>query len=96
MNFDNNVNINITVFIILSQKNPYIFSPCSCISPASILNEVAIIRIAPKRRSLYIHASFVLCCLTHFSQIFHFYNPWKSGFLTFLGGIEMEHWTKMV
>ena len=28
--------------------------------------------------------------------VFHFYTPWKrqktSGFLTFSGGIEMEHW----
>ena len=29
----------------------------------------------------------------------HFCNPWKrqktKGFLTFSGGIEMEHWAKM-
>ena len=29
----------------------------------------------------------------------HFYTPWKlqktKGFLTFSGGIEMEHWSKM-
>ena len=29
----------------------------------------------------------------------HFYTPWKRqktfGFLTFSGGIEMWHWTKM-
>ena len=28
--------------------------------------------------------------------MFHFYSPWKrqktKGFLTFSGGIEMEHW----
>ena len=31
--------------------------------------------------------------------MFHFYIPWKrqktKGFLTFSGGIEMKHWTKM-
>ena len=31
--------------------------------------------------------------------MFHFYNPGKRqktfGFLTFSGGIEMEHWAKM-
>ena len=34
--------------------------------------------------------------LTHFSLMFHSYTPWKrkkiKGFLTFPGGIEMEHW----
>ena len=36
--------------------------------------------------------------LTHFSPVSHFYTPWKKktyGFLTFSGGIEMCHWTKM-
>ena len=37
--------------------------------------------------------------LTHFSPVSHFYTPWKRqktcGFLTFLGGIETWHWTKM-
>ena len=37
--------------------------------------------------------------LTHFSQTFHFYTPWKRqktiGFLMFLGGIEVEHWAKL-
>ena len=37
--------------------------------------------------------------LTHFSPVSHFYTPWKrqktKGFLTFSGGIEMWHWTKM-
>ena len=37
--------------------------------------------------------------LTHFSPISQFYTPWKRqktfGFLTFSGGIEMWHWTKM-
>ena len=36
--------------------------------------------------------------LTHFSPMFHFCIPWKrqktEGFLTFSGGIEMEHWAK--
>ena len=31
----------------------------------------------------------------HYSTVFHFYTPWKRqksrGFLTFSGGIEMEH-----
>ena len=31
--------------------------------------------------------------LTHFSPVSHFYTPF--GFLTFSGGIEMWHWTKM-
>ena len=38
--------------------------------------------------------------LTHFSPVSHIYTPWKrqktKGFLTFSGGIEMWHWTKMV
>ena len=37
--------------------------------------------------------------LTHFSPVSHFCTPWKRqktfGFLTFSGGIEMWHWTKM-
>ena len=37
--------------------------------------------------------------LTHFSPIFHFYTPWKRqktfDFVTYSGGIGMEHWTKM-
>ena len=37
--------------------------------------------------------------LTHFSLVSHFYTPWtrqkSKGFLTFSGGIEMWHWTKM-
>ena len=37
--------------------------------------------------------------LTHFSPMLHLYTPWKCqksiGFLTFSGGIEMWHWTKM-
>ena len=37
--------------------------------------------------------------LTHYSPVSHFYTPWKRqetfGFLTFSGGIEMWHWTKM-
>ena len=37
--------------------------------------------------------------LTHFSPVSHFYTPWKRqktfGFLTFSGGIEMWHWTKI-
>ena len=36
--------------------------------------------------------------LTHFNPVFHFSTPWKRqktfGFLTFSGGIEMEHWAK--
>ena len=36
---------------------------------------------------------------THFSPMFHFYTPWKrqktKGFLTFLGGTEIEHWAKI-
>ena len=36
---------------------------------------------------------------THFRTMFHFYTPWKCqktfGFLTFLGGIEMEYWTRL-
>ena len=37
--------------------------------------------------------------LTHSSPVSHFYTPWKrqesKDFLTFSGGIEMWHWTKM-
>ena len=38
--------------------------------------------------------------LTHFSPMSYFYTPWKRqkktyGFLTFSGGVEMWHWTKM-
>ena len=39
------------------------------------------------------------CNLAHFSLVSRFYTPWKrqktKGFLTFSGGIEMWHWTKM-
>ena len=46
------------------------------------------------------HALFTITDrLTHFSPMSHFYTPWKRqktiGFLTFSGGIEMGHWTKM-
>ena len=53
-----------------------------------------------RERSLYFIDN-----LTHFSPVSHFYSSWKrqktfgfltfSGCLTFLGGIEMWHWTKM-
>ena len=35
--------------------------------------------------------------LTHFSPMFHFYNPLppKARQKTFSGGIDMEHWAKM-
>ena len=37
--------------------------------------------------------------LTYFKSMLHLSTPWKSqkisGFLTFSGGIEMEHWLKM-
>ena len=37
--------------------------------------------------------------LIHFSPVSRVHNPWKRqktiGFLTFSGGIEMWHWTKM-
>ena len=37
--------------------------------------------------------------LTYFSPRFHYYTPRKRsenfGFLTFSGGIEMDHWAKM-
>ena len=40
-----------------------------------------------------------LSLLTHFSPVSHFCTPWKRqktfGFLTFSGGIEIWHWTKM-
>ena len=36
--------------------------------------------------------------LTHFRPMFYFYTPWNrqktKGFLTYSGGIEMEHWSK--
>ena len=41
----------------------------------------------------------ILNTLTHFSPMPYFYSPRKRqkaiGFLTFSGGIEMRHWTKM-
>ena len=44
--------------------------------------------------------NFGMTFLTHFSPMFHFYTPWihqkTKGFLTFSGGIEMEHWAKWV
>ena len=40
------------------------------------------------------------CLLNHFSPMFHFYNPLKCQkifcFLTFSGGIEMEHCAEMI
>ena len=45
------------------------------------------------------NAVVTLILLTHFSLIFDFYTHLKpqktKSFLTFLGGIEMEHWAKM-
>ena len=45
------------------------------------------------------HHSIADYFLTHFRPMFHFYAPWKLqktfGFLTFSGGIEIKHWTKM-
>ena len=35
---------------------------------------------------------------TNFSSVFHWYTPWKQktkDFLTFLGGVELKHMTKM-
>ena len=44
------------------------------------------------------HAKFVPN-LAHFNPVVHVYSPLKCqeifGFLTFLGGIEMEHWVEM-
>ena len=38
----------------------------------------------------------IVKCLTHFSPMSYFNNPWKSQTkIGFLGGIEMWHWTKM-
>ena len=34
--------------------------------------------------------------LTKFNPIFHFYTPETKGFLTFSGGIEMEHWLENI
>ena len=37
--------------------------------------------------------------ITHFSQMFHFYTPWKHqkyfDYLRSSGGIKMEHWAKI-
>ena len=37
--------------------------------------------------------------LAYFKPMFHFYTPWKRqktrGFLTFLVGIEIEHWLEL-
>ena len=37
--------------------------------------------------------------LTHFGPMFHFHTSWKRqksfNFLTFSGGVEMEHWAKL-
>ena len=47
-----------------------------------------------KSKTKNIHFLFI-----HFTQMFHFYTPWKRqktfGFLTFLGGIKMKHLGKM-
>ena len=41
----------------------------------------------------------VLLLLTHFQPMFHFFTSWKhqktSGFLTFSGGFEIQHWLEM-
>ena len=46
-----------------------------------------------------IYALYACFLLTHFNPVLHFYTPWKrqktKGFLTFSGGAEMWHWTKM-
>ena len=50
-------------------------------------------------QKLFIRPVRVCSFLTHFSPVSHFYTSWKrqktKGFLTFSGGIEMWHWTKM-
>ena len=46
----------------------------------------------------YIVTTCLKLSVIHFSPMFHFYSPRKQkifGFLTFSGGIELEHWAKM-
>ena len=44
------------------------------------------------------HELLIIRTLPYFSLMFHFYTSWKrqksKGFLTFSGGIEMDHWLK--
>ena len=53
--------------------------------------------VGEEKNTFWIH--FKTFWLTHFSPMPHFYTPWKRqktyGFLTFSGGIEMWHWTKI-
>ena len=49
----------------------------------------------------YCFTTFLVNCLflTHLMPMFRFFTPWKChktrGFLTFSGGIEMEHWPEI-
>ena len=63
----------------------------------------------PKHSDVLRGSSYVCCCLfshvylrmclTHLSPMFNFCTPWKRQktkvFLTFSGGLEMEHWSQM-
>ena len=56
-------------------------------------------RIASQIFAKLVVAEAYVTWLNNFTPVSHFYTPWKRqknyGFLTFSGGIEMWHWTKM-
>ena len=99
--FDTNCNIKIYLFISLnldftkSDENFTFFQIFSFFFRNPFL--------CPCPKALII--KFSLCCnfalnsSGHGIPMSHFYTPWKRqktfGFLTFSGGIEMGHWTKM-
>ena len=52
-----------------------------------------------KHDSIHDYTDHKECGFNMVKPMFHFYTPWKhhkiSGFLTFLGGIELENWVKV-
>ena len=86
-------NIIIIVIILLKLKLFYY----------KILYSISLFNNHSVRKSgntfLRLTKKFKTSSLTHFSPVSHFYTPWKrqktKGSLTFSGGIEMWHWTKM-
>ena len=70
---------------------------CKICSKLTKLNVVTMLNVL-KQRTASIHVD-LMSLLTHFSPIFHFYDPWKRqktfSFLTFSGGVEVGYWAKI-
>ena len=92
--------------ILVSESTQVLFGVffryCLCVN-CSVLIFLQILLISMIQKiicnSFNAFSKFLMFSLTHFSSVSHFYTPWKRqktfGFLTFSGGMEMWHWTKM-